>query len=280
MSKPVPTFNSSKAFDANKALKKNIDKLMDTAGTQGLCVPLAAAYTMLVKQVNVIALPVGNFKARIKDSIDDATTEAFNNITNTLAIVNGAVSMAPKLQINGSTLQALNIFSKVCLNFDDILPNAMKDLINETAADANDLFGQVFDLPDEVLESIGDSIDFFKEHALGNALDDLSKAIMSPITMYRDFIKSSGIIELLKRMQKFEKCMTNPQNCNRPKSEFYFPGTRKYNSQYYMELFCINLKGEVQMKQIVSNTKNLERKIGKTLIGYDEFMASPINLNK
>ena len=280
MSKTVPTFDSAKAFDANKALKGNINKLMDTAGTQGLCVPLAAAYTLLVKQVNVIAMPVGSFKSQIVGSIDSASTAAFGNINNALSIVNGAITKIPSLQINGSTLRALDIFSKTCLNFDDILPNAMKDLINDVSADVNDLFGQTFALPDEVQGMIDDSISFFKDHALGNALDDLSKSILMPLSLYRDFIKSSGIVDLLKRMQKFEKCMTNPQNCNRPKKEFYFPGTKKYNSQYYMELFAINLKGELQMKHIVSDTKSLERKIGKTLTNLDNFKSSPINIAK
>jgi hypothetical protein len=276
MSKPVPPFNSAKAFDANKALKSNINKLMDTAATKGLCVPLSAAYVLLVKQVNVIAMPVGMFKAQIVGAIDSASTEAFNNINNGLNLIKGAVNMVPSLQIDGSTLQALNIFKKMCLNFDDILPNAMKDMINDLVDDTNDLFGQVFELPAEVQDMIDDSIDFFYENALSKGLDDLSKEILSPLKVYREFIKSSGIIDLLKRLQKFEKCMTNPQNCGRPKKEFYFPNTKKYNSQYYMDLFAIDLKGELQMKKIVSNTKNLEKKIAKTLIKLDEFKRTPI----
>lgn len=267
---------TQKAFDANKALKKNFEKMMDTAGTNGLCVPLAAAYTMAVKQINVLALPVGMFKAQIVGSVDKATTQAFNAINDTLKILNNGVNQIPSLQIDGSTLMVLDIFSKTCLNFNDILPNAMKDLITDVIDNTNDLFGQVFEMPSEVQDMIDDSIDFFQEKALSDGLDDLSKQILSPLKAYREYIKSSGIVDLLKRLQKFEKCMTNPQNCNRPKTDFYFPNTKKYNSQYYMDLFAIDLKGELQLKKIVNDTKSLERKIAKTLINLDTFKTSPI----
>ena len=272
--------NKIKAFNANEILAKNINKFNDVAGTQGLCVPLAAAYTALVKQVNVFATPIGLFKSQIIGAIDSATTDVFDEINEGINILSTVTTSLGSLQIQGSTLSKLNILKTICLDFDDILPfsiqNMIDNAINSAADAASDLMDEWFDLPDDTLAQLEDAIDFFKSHALSSALSDAAKFVLSPLDAYRSFIKNSGILTILERMKKFERCMTNPQHCNRPRKDFYFPGTHKYNSQYYMDLFAINLKGEIQLKRLISDTKRLETKVAKTLRKLDDFRKSPI----
>jgi hypothetical protein len=143
------------------------------------------------------------------------------------------------------------------------------DKINQTSEDAWDSLQ--FDYPVDVVTAMEDAETFFKDNALSDAFDEGIKAVLSPLQMYRDFIKSSGIVDILKRLQKFEKCMTNPQTCNRPKKEFYYPNTKKYNSQYYLDLLCINLKGEVLLGKLNQDFKQFDAKMAKTLKAVNDF---------
>ena len=272
--------NKIKAFDANEELAKNINKFNDMAGTEGLCVPLAAAYTALVKQVNTFVKPVTMFKSQIIDAIDSATTDVFDEINEGINILSTVTQSLGSLQIQGSTLSKLNILKTICLDFDDILPFSVQNMIDNAIDESSDWLTDKmeswFDIPDESLVQLDEAIDYFKSHALSSALSDTAKFVLSPLDAYRTFIKNSGIITILERMKKFERCMTNPQHCNRPRKDFYYPGTHKYNSQYYMDLFAINLKGEIQLKRFVSSTKRLETRVAKTLRKLDEFRKSPI----
>lgn len=299
---------SNLSFDANKVLKQNLDKVMSTVARDGICIPLAAAYTLLVKQVNMVVGPVAMFKKGIIDNIDNMTTDVFNEVSSALKILSSN-NTDLKLTIDAKTILEANVFKRSCLDFNDILPNAMNGLltdginkINDFAGDAfkeigtlkdsamseiteftddimNDIYEMLpesdFEMPDEINDMLNSATDFFKENALSDSLSEAAKLALSPLTSYREFIKSTGIIEMLKRLQKFERCMTDPKNCNRPKSEFYFPGTRKFNSQYYMELFAINLKGEIQIKRITKQVKGIENKATKTLKMLDDFKKPP-----
>lgn len=281
----------NKAFDANKVLKSNIDSLMNTVANP-ICTPMMSAYTLIVTQLNAFVGPVDYFKKQIISNVDNMTTSAFNEISSTLNMLSSNIPNI-NLKIKASTLQDLNIFKKTCLDFNDILPNAMKNLITDGINEINDfassstgtiseLFDDVgdfigdttdsildelpdFEIPEEIQDGFNDCIDFFKDNALTSSLSDVALLALSPLKMYRDFIKSTGIIDLLKRLQKFEKCLTNKENCNMPKKNFYYPGTKKYNSQYYMDLFAINLKGEIQLKKITGQVKGIETKVSKTM---------------
>ena len=262
------------AFDANKELKSGINSLMTTVGTNGLCIPIAVTYKALVKMINAIASPVGMFKEQILAVMNNnAVIDAMKDINSTLEVLNSALPVSVNLTIDKKTLYGLDIFSKVCLDFNDILPNIMKEYIDDGIEKINDGYEELMDFsfPDEISDLMMDAEEFLKENALSDALDEATQTLLSPLKMYREFIKSTGIVALLKRLQKFEKCMTNPKTCNRPKKEFYFPGTKKYNSQYYIDLFAINLKGEVLLSKMNKNLKSVEGKTLKTMKKLDKF---------
>ena len=266
-------------FDATTALKNNLMKVSNRVGDP-MCIPIAAAYSLLVKQVNMIVTPAAFFKSQIVSAVDGFTTDVFKEVNGALNLLSSNIPQI-NLQIRLSSLNDANVFKKTCLDFNDILPNAMKSLIDSaitnTADGLYDLMGDMaLDMPDEIVDMVEDTIDLFKSNALSDALSDVAKTLISPIDAYRAFIKSTGVLGMLKKLQKFEKCMSNPKNCNRPKKEFLFPNTKKYNSQYYMDLLAINLKGEIQMKKIVADTKGIERKLSKTMTNLDNFRKSPV----
>lgn len=265
---------ASSVFDINKELKTGINKFTNTVGKNGMCIPIALTYHQLVQVINALVGPIASMKAAIVNALDNnPVIDLMSNISKTLGVLNSGLNKIPKLSIDKSTLMGLDIFSKICLDFNDILPNAMKGFISESINSINDGFDELLDfiLPDEFGDALNSVQDFMKSNALGNALDDISKAMLLPLTLYREYIKSSGILDMLKRLQKFEKCMTNPATCGRPKEEFYYPGTKKYNSQYYMDLLCVNLKGEIQLAKIKSNYKTLNASVNKTLNNIDNF---------
>lgn len=262
-------------LDANAILKKNIDKLTNVVGTQGVCIPIAAAYHSLVEVVGAVASPVAHFKEEIIAAMDNnevidnlsKASQAMNVINNGLGQVN--------LQISQETIQAMNIFNKVCLDYNEILPNAMKRFLNSGIDFVNDAQG-MWDFPDEVVDMMEYAQGALKEKALSMGFDEGVKLVLTPLTMYRNYIKSTGVVEMLKRLRKFEKCMMNTQTCNRPKQEFYFPGTRKYNSQYYIDLLCIDLKGEILLTKMSQQLKVFEGNSIKVLKKIDAFKEMPV----
>ena len=266
------------AFDANKQLKKQVDTLMTAVGTNGLCIPLASSYHQIVQIVNAMVGPVAAMKSQIENALNNnKVMDALGDVSKTLDVINSGLG-----QIDPSTLKALDIFSKICLDFRDILPASMQKMLNQYEDFAmdfiNDEVSGAFDfvLPTDIDDMMTSAEDFFKDGALSDGLSDITSAILSPITMYRNFISSCGIIPMIKRLQKFERCMTNPNTCNRPNKEFWFPKTKKYNSQYYLDMLCVNLKGEVLLNKINRDFKTFEGKMNKTLKKMDEFTKKPI----
>ena len=267
------------AFNINTELQKDMSKLMQNT----LCLPISAAYVAATKVLNAFVGPVALMKKQIVSALDNnPVTKALTDASKILNIVNANIGL-PTLQISAQGLDAMNIFKTICLDFDDILPNAMKKLISNAAAAVNDGYhdmldsaDEMYDMPDEMVDMVDDAMGALKDKALSGAFDDAINAVMTPLMMYRAFIKSSGIVEMIKRLQKFEKCMTNPKGCNRPSKEMFFPGTTKYNSQYYMELFAINLKGELQLAQLSSQVKGIEGKASETIKKLDAF-KNPID---
>jgi hypothetical protein len=264
---PLTTTQQLNAININKELKTQINSLTSTIAQDVLCIPIAASYISLVKVVNAIAAPVGSMKQEIINTIDNITTPILGAISESLDLVSATIGTLSVPMITSDTINALNIFNRICLDFDDILPNAMKELLSEGA----ELVTASIAIPDGMVNMIEDAESFFKNNALMDMFDDAIKAILLPILLYKEFIKDTGIIELLKRLQKFERCMINPNTCNRPRKEVLFPGTNKYNSQYYMDLFCINLKGEVQLGMIHSQISGIENKMSRILTKLDNF---------
>lgn len=277
---------SNLAFDANKELKSGINSLMTTVGTNGLCIPIAVTYKALVGMINAVASPVGMFKGQIMAVMNNNDiVNAMKDIHSTLSILNSALPPSVNLTIDKKTLYGLDLFSKICIDFNDILPNIMKEYIDDGIEMINDGMEELMDFsyPDEISSLMMDAEEFLKENALSDALGEATKTLLSPLKMYRDFIKSTGIIQMLKRLQKFEKCMTNPKTCNRPKKEFMFtdkaalqaqygnPNKKVYNSQYYIDLFAINLKGEVLLSKINKTLKTTEKNMVKTMNKLDRF---------
>lgn len=273
------TLQKIQAFDINKELEKNMAKFSQNT----LCVPVVASYTQLTKVVNALVGPVALMKKQIIAALDNnAVVDALVEANQVLDVLSANIG-APTLQVSAATMNDMNIFKRICTDFDDILPNAMKRLMDDASDAINDYVGSgmdsIFDFPDEIGSMIDGAILDLKEHAYSEALSEGVKTILTPLEMYRAYIKSSGILVMLKRLEKFERCLTNPKGCNRPKKDVYFPGTTKYNSKYYRDLFAINLKGEVQLSKLVGKTKGIETKLTKTLKKIDTY-KTPIEKKK
>jgi hypothetical protein len=260
------------AFDINKELQNDMSKFTQTT----LCLPVVASYTAAVKVIDALVGPVALMKQQIIYALDNNdVTKALTEISKTLSIINSNIGV-PTLQISASTMAQMNIFSRICVDFDDILPNAMKKLM-DTATDAIDSFVSdgiddlIYAMPDEISDMIDDGISDLKDNALSSALSDAANAILAPLTMYRAYIQSCGLTVMLKQLQKFEKCLTNSQGCNRPTKEVCFPGTTKFNSQYYMDLLAINLKGELQIAKLCGQVKGIEMKMSKAIEKLDTY---------
>lgn len=263
----------SLAFDANKSLKTEIKSFTSSASKGGLCAPSITAYKSLVAIVNTIVVPVDIFQKEIKNALEGNDVEnCLKSATEIMDIVGNGLGKA-NLQIDKSTIQSLNLFSKVCLDFNDILPNAMKSFLDK-AMDKID-YEKFLMMPPEMEAMIENVTKMLISNKLSKAFGEVINSVFTPMEMYSNFIKDTEVLTYIKRLQKMERCLTNPETCARPREEFYYPGTKKYNSQYYLELLKINTKGEVQLKKLNSSFASFEGKMGKTIKKISALKKSP-----
>jgi hypothetical protein len=71
-------------------------------------------------------------------------------------------------------------------------------------------------------------------------------------------------------MQQNEKFLM--ETCGRDKSEFFYIGTKKYNSQYYMNLICMTYTGDILLGKINTDFKSLSISVNKILNKKDSFI--------
>ena len=149
------------AFNINTELQKDMSKLMQNT----LCLPISAAYVAATKVLNAFVGPVALMKKQIVSALDNnPVTKALTDASKILNIVNANIGL-PTLQISAQGLDAMNIFKTICLDFDDILPNAMKKLISNAAAAVNDGYhdmldsaDEMYDMPDEMVDMVDDAM--------------------------------------------------------------------------------------------------------------------------
>lgn len=270
------------AFDANKEAKSYVKKVTDMTGKKGICAVTLTEYKLLVDIVGTIVGPVEHFKSDIESAFNsDGVMDALGTVSEILDIAGSGLGKINP-QIDENTIKALNVFNSSCLDFSFLLPQSMVKFLSKTRdAMLNRVISSVneydmFELPEEITNGFDSVLSSLKEKALSTCFGDSINSILNPLQTYKKFIKTTSLMDKIKKLQKFEKCLTNKQTCDVDKKELYYPGTKMYNSQYFLKALAVNIKGEVQLKRINSSFASLEGKTYKTLSKLDAALKNPI----
>jgi len=291
------TIVNTEIYKAKRELQDHLNKISSTVAMNTLCPPIGVIYHTTVNTVNVIAVPAGVMIEQIKRVLNNKNLmNALKEANNALDILNEGMGVLVSI-VDGSIFNGLSLFSQICPNFSNILSTTLKKFISATSdiiksrsatvvKDIRDDFDfyytednniepdpQIYQLPDDAVADMKTAATKFKLSALSKSLSENTDTILSPLIAYKKFIKTSGILTYIKILQDMEKCMTDPNTCNRPKKELHFPNTHKYNSEYYLDMLCVDMQGNLKLGQMIPDLLSMENKLNKTLTKIDEYLA-------
>jgi hypothetical protein len=269
----LTTDQQSNIISANVQLTTLLNSLTSTgqnSGQDALNISLAAAYNLQVKILSAISAPVASYKIQISNALGNVNTSVLNAISDAIDILSTNVNIISLPSITDNTIQAISNYSNECINFETILPNAMASLTNNQS------------IPTSVSNSFENSLIFLKYTMVNQVLASLGITFITPIQLYIEFLSTMNVANNIYTLQNFERCLLNPNAVNRPKQELFYPGTTQYNSQYFLELFSINILGKIQYGQINPVISNVEDKLDRVLTKIYNFihgiLSTPITI--
>lgn len=255
----------------NSQLQNQTNLLIATSSSPGqdaINLSIAASYTSNLSIVSAISAPALFMQTQIANALNNVTTPLLWAISDSIDILSTNITLPNIPKITTDTSLAIINYGNVSLNFNDILDNAMK------ALNTNDQF------PNSVINIVNSSLMDLKKNMLNQVFDLLEVTFLTPIQTYSQYIESTGILDLLNLMVNFEKCMLNQNTLDRPRQELFFPGTTQYNSQYYFDLFKINIVGDINFGKIYPSISEIENKLSKIVSKINIFTNVSIPLNK
>ena len=260
----LTTDQQSNIISANAELTTSLNSMTSTGQTSGqdaLNISIAASYHSGVKILSAISAPVASYKTQISNALGNVTTPVLNSISDAIDILSANINTPNLPNITNDTVNIINEYNKVCINFDIILSNAMKSLSSTNQS-----------IPDTVADSVENSITFLKNNSLNQVLDVLGVTFLIPIQTYIEFLTNMDIANKIYVLQNFEKCLINPEAVDRPRQELFYPGTTQYNSQYFLGLFCVDTLGKIQYGQINPVISNVEEKLDRLITKIYDFL--------
>lgn len=239
-------------FDINKELRDVINKFNDTSEKNGVSIPILIEYYQLVELTKATCSAIPVMISDIVFALDNyPILDSLANISQTLDTLNSGLVKPKTLTIDSTGKEFYKTLETG--NYNSI-PNAMKGEITDT-----DMIPDSFNDKLKIVQSK------MKESALQEALDSNSKLLLNSFVTLKNYIASTELINSIKMMREQEKFLLNPEFCARTKSELYFTGTRKYNSEYLLDLICMDLNGEILVGKIKPEYKSLSVSVNKIL---------------
>lgn len=254
----------SSIINLNSQLTKQINLLTATSSSPGqdaVNLSITASYISNLNIISAISAPIASYKTQISNALSNVTTSVLDTISNAIDILSTNINIPNLPNITDDTVNVINEYNKSCINFDIILSNAMKSLTSNNQS-----------IPNTVANTVENSITFLKNNSLKQVFDTLGITFIIPIQTYIEFLLDMDIANKIYILQNFEKCLMNPDAVNRPRQELFYPGTTQYNSQYFLELFCINTLGKIQYGQINPIISNIEKKLDLVIIKIYDFL--------
>lgn len=218
-----------------------------------------AEYKALVLILKTLTLGSSLLKKGLNKSIGKLDTLACSTISKGISALNSTLkSILPApfkkgMDITVNIGQMGDLLALACTDYLGSLPQDLFNKIQDFKHNANKISkmgaGLVGKLAKDLLK--------IKDQALKDVLgSEIFNTIISPIIAYESFLKENGIDDLIKRMQKLEKCMMKRGIGNVPKSNFMHPTEKILYSTYYRKQFLLTSSGKLDLKSLGSSASN------------------------
>jgi hypothetical protein len=189
-----------------------------------VCSAIYAEYKGLVIILNALLMPQKVIKAGLSKavtSVDDATYSFINKGLGTLNTALKDVMPKPFDKNMKMDANVAGVGAMLALTCDDFLGSLPQELFNifQDIKHGINTFAKVL-MPSNIMMDIAKSLLALKDEAMKEMMGGLFDTVLSPIITYDMFLQENGVNDLIKKLQKMEKCMTKKGICGRKKSDF------------------------------------------------------------
>lgn len=245
----------SNGNELNKQLKGKLRKVTQGGPQAVICNAILAEYQYAVKTLDTLTLPVQIALERIKGAMslyDPSWYNAANQGMNQIG--NGIGNMNPQTTMNGSQAELADVMTKACPDIANVIP----DSLNKTISEFKELGGMVGgaaltcakQFGSDVLTSLKKLTGGMKTDALDGLLGAAKDILITPFVAIETFLEEAGVAKLLNILKMAEACLTKKGLCDFDRKVFIKPGTTQTYYEYYSNLFCVNEKGEFDLKKL------------------------------
>jgi hypothetical protein len=246
--------------DTVKNFKTKIDLLPKNPKDVNILFAVSyAEYKGYVAVLDALLLPNSIFKDALTGAATSLDNTAYSNITkgmNALNVVKKAIIPSPFNKNMDVSVGAVGeLLALACTDYMGSVPEDLFNLFQDAKHKINKASHMLLGpgLMNIVLKDVLKIKDDAMKELFGG---DIFNAVLSPVIAYENFLKDNGVNDLIKRMEKLERCMTKPGIGGRPKSDFIDPVSKKVYSVHYKSLFMVNSKGKISIKSLGINNVN------------------------
>lgn len=240
--------------------KTTIDLMPKHSGDLNILFSVSyAEYKAYVKTLEVLLLAQSFLKPAIEDGAKKLDTAAYGAITKGTALLNNVLksTLPPPFNKNIDVKVGAmgDLLAVACTDYFGSIPESLFNTFQDIKHGINKW--AVSPLDKGLFNSIARDLLAAKDEALQDIVgSDIFTTILSPLVAYESFLKENGVDDIIKRMQRLERCMTKPGVGGRKKSDFIHPTAKKLYSAYYKSLFMINSKGKLNVSVLGGTSKN------------------------
>ena len=222
------------------------------------------SYAEYQAEVSILsALGIGSsiLQNGITTAIGLLNDEVYGTIAAGLGALNSVKSLIPNPvvgKMDVSVGAAGELLALACTDYMGSLPEDLFNIIQDLQNDVNSILSMDFSIDlGGLVTGMVRSILALKDAALAEILgSSIFATIIAPLIAYNEFLVENGILDIINRLERLERCMTKPGVGNMPKSYFIEPTSKKLYSTYFRNLFMMNYAGGIDITNLGSNSKS------------------------
>jgi hypothetical protein len=217
-----------------------------------ICGIIYSEYMIYVRTLEALLMPQTMLRRGLEEGISAVDDFTYNTINKGLGELNTALAkIMPKpfsktLKMDAGLGVIGNTLALTCTDFLGSMPQELFNIFQDIKYGIKKM-SEIL-MPGNLMNGIAKSLIKMKDDAMKEVLGDLFDTVLSPIIDYQDFLEENGIPELIKKLQKMERCLTKKGICGRPKADFMEPTTHKLWSTYFKSQMLVSSKGTINLK--------------------------------
>lgn len=214
-----------------------------------------AEYKGYVSLLETLLLAQSYFKPLLTDAATQLDNGMYSVINKGLGVLNSVTKAILPKNIDVRVGNVGDMLAISCDDFFSSLPQDLFNIFQDIKHKVNKLASM--SLGSGLYNTMARDLLKAKDEAMKGLFgSELFETLISPMIEYENFLKENGINDIIKRMEKLEKCLTKKGIGGRSKKDFMHPTSKKLYSKHYKDLFILNSKGKVNIKSVGTSSKN------------------------